>query len=92
MTVSTIIIFLKLSSGKAFCTAHCQKVEDMGYPTNLREFLKSCDTQTDAVEPDSYTFSELIKTNGGTLNKSVTINRKSLKTSMIPLQYFEPDL
>ena len=55
MTVSTIIIFLKLSSGKAFCTAHCKKVEDMGYPTNLSEFLKSCGTQTDAVEPDSYT-------------------------------------
>ena len=55
MTVSTIIIYLTLSSGKAFCTAHCKKVEDMGYPTNLREFLKSCGTQTDAVEPDSYT-------------------------------------
>ena len=37
-------------------------------------------------------FYELIKSNGGTINKSVTINRKSLKTSMIPLQYFEPDL
>jgi hypothetical protein len=55
MTVSTIIIYLTLSSGKAFCTAHCKKVEDMGYPTNLREFLKSCGTETDAVEPDSYT-------------------------------------
>jgi hypothetical protein len=41
-------------SGKAFCVSHCKKVEDMGYPTNLRDFLKSCGTQTDAVEPDSY--------------------------------------
>ena len=55
MTVLTIIIFLTLSSGKAFFTAHCKKVEDIGYPSNLREFFKSCGTQTDAVEPDLYT-------------------------------------
>ena len=49
-------------------------------------------TQEFNCQDELKTFSELIKANGGTINKSVTINRKSLKTSMIPLQYFEPDL
>ena len=46
---------LNIFSGKAFCTSHCKKVEDLGYPTNLREFLKSCGTEADAIEPDLYT-------------------------------------
>ena len=36
---------------KAFCLAHCEKVQDLGYPTNLRDFLKSCG---DSINPDQY--------------------------------------
>ena len=28
--------------GKAFCSDHCKSVEKLGYPTGLREFIKSC--------------------------------------------------
>ena len=49
-------------------------------------------TQEFNCQDELKTFSELIKAIGGTINQTVTINRKSLKTSMIPLQYFEPDL
>ena len=37
------------------------------------------------------TFYELIKANGGLLNRSVTINKKSMKTTWIALQYFQSD-
>ena len=36
-------------------------------------------------------FHDFIKSKGGILNKSVTINRKSIKTSWIPVQFFEPE-
>ena len=39
-------------AGQAFCKAHCVKVDELGYPTKLREFLTSCGKE---VTPDSYT-------------------------------------
>jgi hypothetical protein len=43
-----------LIAGKAFCAPHCEKVTELGYPTNLREFLKSCGGGKDAITPDHY--------------------------------------
>ena len=49
-----IISFIYCITGKAFCALHCEKVEELGYPTNLREFWKSCGSKYD-VNPKSYT-------------------------------------
>ena len=41
---------------------------------------------------DVKAFYEFIKSNGGHLNRSVTINKKSMKTSWIPLHHFQSEL
>ena len=40
--------------GKAFCEAHCVKVAELGYPTDLKEFLKSCGNEKQSVDPNEY--------------------------------------
>ena len=34
------------ANGKAFCLAHCSKLEEMGIPTGLREFIQWCGAST----------------------------------------------
>ena len=53
MFFSYLFYYNYFIKGKAFCSLHCEKVEELGYPTNLREFLLSCGTKKD-VNPDSY--------------------------------------
>ena len=40
--------------GKAFCASHCIKVAELGYPTDLKEFLRSCSDTRQTVDPDEY--------------------------------------
>ena len=41
---------------QAFCKEHCAIVKHMGYPTELREFLKSCARDgEEGINPDNYT-------------------------------------
>ena len=40
--------------GKAFCVSHCVKVAELGYPTDLKEFLRSCSAARQTVDPDDY--------------------------------------
>ena len=42
------------SYGKAFCEEHCKFVTDLGYPTNLREFLKSCSDGEVEIDPEHF--------------------------------------
>ena len=39
---------------KAFCSEHCAVVERLGYPSDLREFLISCGTKNNPVDPNKY--------------------------------------
>ena len=39
---------------KAFCLSHCDEVMKLGYPTDLKEFLKSCGNRNQHVDPDHY--------------------------------------
>ena len=41
-------------AGKAFCQVHCEKVAELGYPTDLKEFLKSCSNDAQTVDPNQY--------------------------------------
>ena len=41
-------------SGQAFCKEHCQKVSSLGYPTDLKDFLKSCSSERQIVNPREY--------------------------------------
>ena len=42
--------------GQAFCQRHCNIIGSMGYPTELREFLKSCSGDGhEEVNPDNFT-------------------------------------
>ena len=41
-------------AGKAFCQAHCLKVAELVYPTDLEEFLKSCCNETQTVDPNEF--------------------------------------
>ena len=40
--------------GKAFCASHCTKVAELGYPTDLKEFLRSCSNRNQTVDPEDY--------------------------------------
>ena len=42
-------------NGKAFCETHCTSISQLGYPTDLKEFLKSCSNTQQSVDPDNYT-------------------------------------
>ena len=54
-------------------------------------FLNTVDyNQEFGCQDDLKVFLEFIKSKEGLMNKTVTINRKSLKASWIPLLYFEP--
>ena len=42
--------------GQAFCKEHCEIISNMGYPTGLRDFLKSCAGEGgEEINPDNYT-------------------------------------
>ena len=44
------------SYGQAFCKAHCTIISDLGYPTELRGFLKSCAADDgEEIDPENYT-------------------------------------
>ena len=44
------------SSGSAFCAEHCKLISGLGYPTGLREFLKSCaSAATEQIDPENFT-------------------------------------
>ena len=49
------------SPGHAFCQEHCEEVKRLGFPTELKAFLKSCGTVVSAVNPDEYS-KEMMKT------------------------------
>ena len=59
----------------------------MGYPTELRAFLKSCGTSSQAVDPDAYSKSmrervdAVLKTIAGLMDKLYQIQRLMLKAS-----------
>ena len=40
--------------GHAFCGAHGEVIKDLGYPTELRSFLKSCSSNDTPVDPSKY--------------------------------------
>ena len=39
---------------QAFCDVHCKEVSRLGYPTGLKEFLKSCSNSNQIVDPGQY--------------------------------------
>jgi hypothetical protein len=47
-------ILYNKTAGKAFCEIHCVKVTELGYPTDLKEFLKSCSNEKQSVDPNQY--------------------------------------
>ena len=42
-------------SGQAFCGAHGEVIDQLGYPTALRDFLNSCSSVNAPVDPFNYT-------------------------------------
>ena len=42
------------ASGSAFCEEHCKLISGLGYPTGLREFLKSCAAKGE-IDPENFT-------------------------------------
>ena len=48
-------------SGQAFCGAHGEVINQLGYPTALRDFLKSCSSVDAPVDPFNYTKSMKLK-------------------------------
>ena len=42
-------------AGQAFCGAHGEVINQLGYPTALRPFLKSCSSADAPVDPSNYT-------------------------------------
>ena len=40
---------------QAFCKEHTKIISSLGYPTELREFLKSCAADGEEIDPDNYT-------------------------------------
>ena len=42
-------------SGQAFCAAHGEVINQLGHPTALRPFLKSCSSVDAPVHPFKYT-------------------------------------
>ena len=44
------------ANGLAFCKQHSEIISSLGYPTGLREFLKSCaSSDGEQINPDNYT-------------------------------------
>ena len=39
-----------LITGQAFCESHCVRVAELGYPTDLKKFLKSCGNENQTNE------------------------------------------
>ena len=55
--------------------------------------VNNVDYQTEfGCKDELKVFHEFMKNNGGLMNRAVTINKKSIKTSWMPLSYFEPEL
>ena len=57
MVSTELFTFASMQSiiaGKAFCEAHCTKVAELGYPVDLKEFLKSCSNEKQSVDPNEY--------------------------------------
>ena len=46
---------MKSFIGRAFCKSHSEAISSLGYPTDLREFLKSCGSVGTPVDPGNYT-------------------------------------
>ena len=63
-------------TGQAFCSAHCAVVSKLGYPTELRAFLKSCGTSDQLVDPDAYSKPMRQKVDG-VLNKIADLMEKA---------------
>ena len=42
------------ASGSAFCEEHCKLISGLGYPTGLREFLKSYAAKGE-IDPENFT-------------------------------------
>jgi hypothetical protein len=56
-------------------------------------FVNNVDYETEFDCHDELkTFLDFMKSEGGQLNRSVTISKKSIKTSWMPLNFFEPKL
>ena len=68
--------------GKAFCSVHCEKVEALGYPSNLRQFLKSCATDN-TVDPDAYTkdMKKIVDKKIKEISKEIDVNTIKIRSS-----------
>ena len=68
--------------GKAFCKSHCSKVEELGYPTNLREFLISC-SKTKEVVPESYSkdMKKIVDNKVNQISKKIDTDSLKIKSS-----------
>jgi hypothetical protein len=42
-------------AGKAFCEGHCEGIEKLGYPSDLRAFIKSCGDINHPINANDYT-------------------------------------
>ena len=78
--VYTLIIYnivkQSLIPGHAFCKSHCEDVKKLGYPTELKPFLKSCGSGVSPVMPEQYTKEMMVK-----VNEAVKSISKALKTN-----------
>ena len=45
------------ANGSAFCKEHSEHISHLGYPTGLREFLKSCSNSSNGgeIDPENFT-------------------------------------
>ena len=66
--------------GMALCQVHCVMVKELGYLTNLREFLKSCDQR---VDPTHYTkeMEKMVTMKLKEISEQINSGREQVKSS-----------
>ena len=69
--------------GKAFCQSHCAKIEKLGYPTELKPFLKFCGDNITPVNPENYTkqMKEKVDIVVKKISKLLEVDHEDLKSS-----------
>ena len=58
------------------CKSHCEDVKALGYPTEIKPFLKSCGSGVSPVIPEQYTKEMMVK-----VNETVKSISKALKAN-----------
>lgn len=61
--------------------SHCVKVAELGYPTDLKEFLRSCSDARQTVDPDDYS-----KSMKQRVDEELKIIAKKMEGSPITIQ------